>query len=152
MIAKFLPRVLLLGLVATLSACGTDPLEPTRIADPEEALALQRALKGSRNFDLSRVVVARLKLDGEPYEVTSLLPATISSSRTGESAAATVFAFSQPRDSFILFTRDADSGGAYRLVVALAEWEPGSAIDFPVVNPDGTITDRRVELVNFLER
>jgi len=152
MISKILPRIVLLGLVAALSACGTDRLEPTRIADPEEALALQRELKGSRNFDLSRVVVARLKLDGEPYEVTSLLPATISSARTGESPAATVFAFSQPRDSFILFTRDADGGGAYRLEVSLAQWDPGSAINFPVVNPDGTVTDRRVELVNFLER
>jgi hypothetical protein len=152
MTSKFLRRGLLLGLAVMLSACATDSLEPTRIVDPEEALALQREIKGSRNFDLSRVSVARLKLDGEPLEVTSLLPATISRSRTGGSPAATVFAFSRPRDSFILFTRDGDSGGAYRLEVPLAQWKPGSAINFPVVNPDGTVTNRRVELVHILVR
>jgi len=145
-------RIGLMAAVILLVGCANQGRAVAHIADQAEALALQRQLGSSRNFDLSRVTVARLKVDGEPIEVTSLLPALIARSAKGSATAVTIFVFTRALDRLILFTRGGNGGGAYRLDLPVANWQPGDPVQFPVANADGTLAERRVELVKFIVR
>ena len=138
--------------VAWLAACDNYVPPVIEIGDPAEALAVQQRLNSMQVLNLTRVRVARLTLDGEPIEVTTLLPSVVAQAKSGETPADTVFRFSESHDTLVLFSRDPETGKGYRLDIPQQKWTPGRTVQFPVVNQDGTMTEREVEVVKVIER
>ena len=101
------------------------------------------------HFDLSRVSVARLAVDGEKREVTSLMPTNLAKFKEST----TIIAFNEKQDQLILFTYDALSGKGYDVSLVLSDFEAKKSIKFPVVNPEnGLLVDRTFTLNTLIIR
>ena len=141
--------LLLTGLLTACAASVGPPLTP--VADPDQALAMQHRLR-AQNLDVGRITVARLRVDGEPLEVTSLLPVIVAEARINNGSAYTIFRFSADREHLVLFTRDPATGEGVRLDLARAEWRQGRVIQFPVLDASGALRPRAIELHRLIER
>lgn len=108
------------------------------INDKGKLLERQKELQ-KVNFDLSKVSVARLAIDGVKQEVTSLMPVNLSVFKDS----LTLLTFNDKQDQLVLFTYDALSGKGYEVSLVLSDFESKKEIKFPVVNAEnGQVVDR----------
>ena len=73
---KLLVRIMSwLAMLNVVAACSQElPQSYTTITEAEKAEAIQRRLLGQSKFNMSKIYVARLALDGNAVELTSLVP------------------------------------------------------------------------------
>lgn len=106
--------------------------------DKGKLLERQKELQKA-SFDLSKVSVARLTIDGEKREVTSLMPLNLSEFKDS----LTLLTFNGKQDQLVLFTYDALLGKGYEVSLVLSDFESKKKIKFPVVDPEnGKVVDR----------
>lgn len=130
--------VLLLN-VLVLTGCG-DRYDD-KVSSTSDTNKLQQREKELQKavFNLSKVSVARLTVDGEKHEVTSIVPETLTKFKDS----LTLLAFNDKQDQLVLFTYDALSGKGYEASLVLPDFEAKKSIKFPVVNSaDGKLVDR----------
>lgn len=135
--------VALSAAVAVLAACSTDG--PLVLKDRDKIIATQNEL-GTATFDLSRVVVVRLKIDEETREVTSLLPVIVAEARMPDGVARTIFRVEQKTDTLTLFTRDGQSKVAYRVDVPVKDLDARPSLMFPVLDKAGNAVQRKISV------
>lgn len=119
-----------------LAACDTDGIRTIR--DEAQAQALADDL-GKPGFDLSRVVSARLTIDGsQSVEVTSLVPYKITLPIGQGILSVTLLRIDNKTDTLTLFTWDAASKVAFHTEVPLkTALENKKGISFPVATAGG---------------
>lgn len=137
-------RLAVLGAAASLAACSS-PDGPRVLKDLDRIIASQNELS-TATFDLSRVVVVRLRVDNEMREVTSLLPVIAAESRTPDGVARTIFRIDQKSDTLTLFTRDAKSKVAYRADVPVKDPAGRPSLMFPVLDGTGNAVNRKISV------
>ena len=142
----------LLLLAALLTACAAPQDTPiVKLTDRARVLAMQGELRG-RHPNLGGIAVARLRVGGEPLEVTSVLPVTVAAVTNDNGPSYTIFLFSPDREQLVLFTRDPVTGDGFRAELARAKWQPGWVIHFPVIEPGGAVASTVIELSQVIER
>ena len=129
--------------LAVLAACSTDGQLVLR--DRDKIIATQNEL-GIATFDLSRVVVVRLKIDAETREVTSLMPVIFAEASMPDGVAKTIFRVEQKTDMLTLFTRDGQSKVAFRVDVPLKDLEARPSVMFPVLDKAGNAVQRKISV------
>lgn len=115
------------------------------IADPKAADAIQERLLGQAKFNVSKVYVTRLTIDGNEATITSLIPVFFRGYEPRERGfklrkdySYTLLTFNDERSGLELFTRDFQAGKAYHEVVPIASMEGGVTIQFPLIDDTGT--------------
>ncbi|MGQ0663447.1 MAG: hypothetical protein ACT4P2_07640 [Pseudomonadota bacterium] len=143
-----------LGLAACLLSGGAwaaGRLEP-EILSSQQALAAQAELSHAPPLDFTTVLVARLTIDGEAVDVTSISPVTLRSLGAGATESRTIIRFAADRQSLVFFTRELASGQGHRLVIPVAELDNGPAFAFPVLLPGGAPKEARIEVKALFRR
>lgn len=138
------------ALALMLAACSTGSNNVAVIRESSRILQIQTELEQA-TLDLSKVVVARMTLDGQPAEVSSLSPAVIAEAKMPDGAAKTIFRFNKERDTLVFFTRDGKNGIAYRADLPVAGAE-GKSLVFPVLNADGSTSEKKISIVRVIVR
>lgn len=138
---------ILLWLTVLLAApgCTKETQTFTTITDQEAADAIQARLLGQTKFNISKVYVARLTIDGNETTITSLVPVFFRGYEPRERGfklrdgySFTLLAFNEERSGLELLTRDYRAGEAYHEVVSLASIEGAVTISFPLIAEDGS--------------
>lgn len=135
----------MLILLAAQGCTQQTPPKINSITDPKAADAIQTRLLGQPKFNVSKVYVARLTIDGNDATITSLVPVFFRGYEPRERGfklrdgySFTLLAFNDERSGLELFTRDYKAGEAYHEVVSLASIEGGLTIQFPLIDNSGT--------------
>ena len=136
-----------LSLMMLLAAfgCTQQPAQTFEIiADTAAADAIQEQLLGQAKFNVSKVYVTRLTIDGNEATITSLVPVFFRGYEPRERGfklrkdhSFTLLAFNEERSGLELLTRDFQAGKAYHEVVPLASMEAGMIIQFPLIDENG---------------
>lgn len=129
----------------SLSACKDAHV----IDDPAKITATQQELEQA-TFDLSQVMVAKLKLGDRAIEVTSLTPVIAVQANVGGVQAKTILRFSDKRDMLTLFTRDVKNKKAYRVDVPVADLQAKKSVKFPILSANGEVTEQVVTFDSLL--
>jgi hypothetical protein len=149
-----LTRFLLLGLIALIAtACEQGPAQSYQtISDADRANGILERLTSQPMFNLASVHVARFTIDGNPTEVTSLLPAffqgyqaIVRGFKPQPGQSLTLIAFNEDRTELELFTRDSAAKTAYHQAVPIAAIDSQLALTFPLAREDGTVQPAVVE-------
>lgn len=137
-------------LAALLTACASNEAlrgDWSVFEDAENPTnAIQTLLKMNRDldkptFNLDRVLVLRMTIDGKRLEVTSLAPTSIISEPNRGNL--TLFNMGD-RKSLVLFTRDGKNIRAYRKEIPLDQIKPGMSLRFPVAEDPGNIVLKEI--------
>lgn len=136
-------RIALAAAAAMLAACSTDG--PMVMKDHDKIIATQNEL-GTATFDLSRVVVVRLKIDEQTREVNSLLPVIVAEANMPDGVARTIFRVDQKTDTLTLFTRDGQSKVAYRADIPVKDVSARPSVMFPVLDKAGAAVLRKISV------
>lgn len=137
-------RGMLLTGALMIGGCSA-PDGPIVLKDPDKIITTQNEL-GAATFDLSRVVVVRVKIDDETREVTSLLPVIVAEVRMPDGLARTIFRVEQKTDTLTLFTRDGQSKVAYRVDVPVKDRAARPSVIFPVLDKTGKVVQRKISV------
>ena len=139
-----LRRAALVAFVTLLTfACSSDG--PLVVRDSARIVAMQDELSHA-GFDLTRVVVVRLKIDEQRREITSLMPVIYSDVPTPEGSAKTIFRIEQKTDTLTLFTRDPKDRLAYRVDVPVKDPAARPSLVFPVLDKSGNAIKRTISV------
>jgi len=148
-------KVLFVGLLAVLlvSACSRGFEESmVNINDNNKTLERMQELEKSAGFDFSKISVARIEIDGERYQITSLRPEKLSVGGKGNESV-TLMLFNDKHDKLIFFTRDGQKKLGYEVQLPLAEFEQKKEILFPVVDvKSGQVINKTISLINLKSR
>ena len=128
--------VLLIGF--GLAACATT--EWRTITDINE-IAATRTRVDKPGMDMSKVVVLRLRRDGQRVEVSSVTPTVLGRAAHGARAARTVANFTPERDKLMLFGQNVGERKGFYREISVSELRPGERFRFPVVQDDGSVKD-----------
>lgn len=132
-----------------LSACSGAAVAP-RPVTPDEAAAFEQERRP--NLDLTTVLVARLDVDKERVEATSLFPTALPAKlepRTG--ATRTWIWFDPDKTSLRVLTHSKDN--ATQVVeIPVTELTRGLAFDIPVAQTDGSIKQTRIEVREMISK
>lgn len=116
------------------------------IPDEAAAEATQKRLLGQPKFNLSKVWVARMEIDGHPLEVTSLLPAAfrgyqpvVRGFKYADGRSLSLVLFDQGGSELIFFTRDREKKQAYKLLVPVAAIEAQQHYRFPFTDAEAKV-------------
>jgi len=142
------------AVVLTLTACSVQFDESMKNLDNDKVLARLKSFQTKAGFDFSKIVVARLAINGEKIKVTSLRTEKISGfkDKKGEEAM-TIALFNETKDALILFTRDASKKIGFEVELPLADFENKKEILFPVADFDSkTVVNKTVSLINIASR
>jgi len=137
-------------LALMLAACSTGSNNVSVIRESSRILQIQAEMEQGVP-DLSKVVVARMKMDGQPAEVTSVTPAVMAEARMPGGTAKTIFRFNKERDMLVFFTHDGRNGTAYRADLPVASAE-GKSLVFPILNADGTTSEKKITIDRIIIR
>lgn len=139
--------------LSLVAACAQEPAAGYETMTEAKAIEdTQARLLGQPRFNVSKVFVARLAIDGNDVTLTSLVPAFFRGYvpqergfkvRDGHSF--TLLAFNQERSGLELFTRDYKKKEAYHEVVPLPSIEAGVDISFPLVMSNGAVKQANVD-------
>jgi hypothetical protein len=140
-----IPFSLLLALLLPVAGCMQQPAQTYEIvADTAAADAIQARLLGQAKFNVSKVYVTRLTIDGNEVAITSLVPAFFRGYEPRERGfklrkghSFTLLAFNEERNGLELLTRDFQADKAYHEVVPLASLEAGMTLRFPLIDDSG---------------
>ena len=142
--SSVIARRAVLAATLLLGACSS-PDGPLVLKDHDKILETQEQM-GTATFDLSRVVVVRLRIDGEIREVTSILPMIVGQSVGPEGLARTIFRVEQKTDTLTLFTRDAQNKIAYRVDIGVNDRQARPSVMFPVLDAAGRAVQRKISV------
>lgn len=142
-----------LCLVLLVSACSQGFEESmVNIKDNDKTLERMGELQKSAGFDFSKITVARIEIDGEKFQITSLRPEKLSAGGKGN-ASVTLMLFNDKHDKLIFFTRDGQKKIGYEIQLPLADFERKKEILFPVVDvKSGQVADKTISLINLKSR
>jgi hypothetical protein len=122
--------------------------KPEKIA-AAQAPAMMHALAGNQTLDLSLVFIARVTIDGTRRDLTSLKPEILGHSGDGTKLAMSVARIDKEKSQLILFTLNPQNGAGSRLVIPLAALEKKPQFSFPIVNEDGTVSQRKFAVLDY---
>jgi len=129
------------------------------IPDQAAAEATQKRLLSQPKFNLSKVMVARMEIDGHPVEVTSLLPASFRGYKAvargfkhDDGRSFTLILFDQGGDRLILFTRDREKRQAYKLLVPVAAIEAEKHYRFPFTDKSAKVKQVEIQFKEIKSR
>lgn len=137
-------RLLGVALLALLVGCKPASVPPAAVS--EDAHAKMQAEMEAGAPDLGNVVSVRLREQGKRVEVTSVLPTIIAEATLSGQSAKTIFRVNPAGDGLILFSRDLSKGSSYRTEIKFSELESKKGFVFAIVQPDGSLQERRFEL------
>jgi hypothetical protein len=144
-----LNRVVLWLATALLAACGGEERKDyTELKDPAQIQKVRQDLKKAPQFDISKVVVARLTVNGEPVEATSLAPSVI---KGKEGASTTVLTIDNKEQILSLTTFDEGKSVAYQTTIDLKAPQKHTIV-FPMVGKGGKVDEAQWNLVKVLTR
>lgn len=128
--------------IALLAGCAHAP--PGRdamltIEGAEKIIAMQKELERP-SFNLDRVTVIRMTMDGQRLEVATLAPTMIVAEPARGNRS--ILTFNAARDKLILFTRDGRRIKGYRTEIPLGDLTPGATFTFPVAQDPGEVVDK----------
>jgi len=132
-----------------LGACATP--EWRTITDIKE-IAATRTVVNKSTLDLSKVIILRLRRDGNRVEVTSLVPSVVGAAKDGPPGARTVFAFSPERDKLVLFGQNVPEFKGFHQEIPVSELQPGKRFRFPVVQEDGSVKEQEFTVEDLISR
>jgi hypothetical protein len=148
---KARPFLAILVASVMLHGCVGDNI--TVIRENDKGLEMQDWLVSAAEIDLSRVVVAKIRLGGEPREVTSILPMVIAEAKTENGVARTIFRLNAKTDTLTLFTRDGKNKTAYRADIPIqAAAKDAQPVKFPIIEPNGKLTEKAIVIEKVLSR
>ena len=133
--------------VVTLAGC-TPPTSAnfTTIPDPEAANAIQKRLLDKPMFDVAKVSVARLKIDGHLVQVTSLVPVFFRGYqpvsrgfKRNNKQSFTFLTFTENHAHLVIFTRDLEKQEAYKIEVPVLAIESEKSYVFPFAHHGGRV-------------
>ncbi|MCF6239538.1 MAG: hypothetical protein L3J79_12135 [Candidatus Marinimicrobia bacterium] len=90
-------------------------------------------------LDLSKVSVARMQLDGKPFEVTSLQPYARPKKWKTEKTSVTAFYFNKAKDTLNLITVDLQADKTTTVTLGSDWLKGGGEITFPIADDTGTV-------------
>ena len=136
-------------LVVVLAGCNapTPNLSDfTTIPDPEAAQATQKRLLDKPMFDVAKVSVARLKIDGHLVQVTSLVPVFFRGYqpvsrgfKLNNEQSFTFLTFNKNHSHLTIFTRDFEKQEAYKIEVPVVAIESEKSYVFPFAHGGGRV-------------
>lgn len=147
-----------------LSGCTGEDADRLRadfvtIPDMEAADATLKKLLGQSRFNMSKVSVARMEIDGRPVEVTSLVPAAFRGYRAqvrrfeyNDGRSFSLVLFDQDDDRLIFFTRDQAKQKAYKLLVPLASVEAKKHYRFPFTDESAKVNEAEIHFKELKSR
>ncbi|MBI3706772.1 MAG: hypothetical protein HY246_03695 [Proteobacteria bacterium] len=134
------------AVIVGTAALAADNLKVENIP-PQQALNVLKELRsGSGKLDIANLLVARLAVDGNVIDVTTLNPAVLVSVGQGEHEAGTVFAFTADRKTLVFFTRDLVGGDGHRLNLPVSEFDKQPKFAFPTLTPGGAPREAKIEI------
>lgn len=139
------------AVVLILAACSTGTSNNVSVIRESSRILQIQAEMEQGVPDLSKVVVARMKIDGVPAEVSSVSPVIMAEARVPDGVAKTIFRFNKERDTLVFFTRDGKNGTAYRADLPIAGAE-GKSVVFPVLNADGSTSEKKITIDRVIVR
>ena len=142
--SSVIPRSFVLAAALLAGACSS-PDGPLVLKDREKILETQDQMS-TATFDMSRVVVVRVRVDDETREVTSIMPMIVAQSVGAEGVARTIFRVEQKTDTLTLFTRDAQNKIAYRVDIGVKDHQARPSVMFPVLDRAGNAVQRKVSV------
>ena len=122
--------------------------KPEKIA-PGQAQMLMKELNATQTLDLSEVLIARFTIDGTRRDFTSLKPEILGQSGEGEKYGLSLARIEKKKAELILFTLYPANGSGLRLVIPLAALEKKPQFSFPIVNDDGSVSQRKFEVLDY---
>lgn len=121
----------------SLAACTSQPTW-TVIDGAERIVAQQRELE-KPSFNLDKVVIIRMTVDGKRLDVSSVSPTVLVAEQARGNK--TIFNVSD-RQTLVLFTRDGRNIKAYREEIPVSELTPGRSIRFLVAQDPGEVVEK----------
>lgn len=141
-------RVLALVLLAAgLCACGRSESPPgsAAVAGSDPHLLLQQEME-SGTMDFSKVTIVRLQREGKRLEVASVMPTEVARTSLAGNEAKTIFRINDRGDALVLFSRDLPNARSYKTELSLAKLAANKSFAFPVVQPDGRLSEHTFTL------
>lgn len=137
-------------MIATLiTGCASMPqvAEYQTIEGADTIIAMQKELE-KPSFQLDRVSVLRMTMNGEKLEVSSIAPTVIFATQAAGNR--TVLNLATEKDKLVLFTRDGRKIKAYRTSIPVAELQPGKTFSFPVAQDPGEVVTKQFTVTQFI--
>ncbi len=139
---------LIVAVMLVILASCTPPTATnfTTIPDPEAAQATQQRLLDKPMFDVTKVSVARLKIDGHLVQVTSLVPVFFRGYqpvsrgfKLNNEQSFTFLTFNKDHSDLIIFTRNFEKQEAYKIEVPMVAIESEKSYVFPFAHDGGRV-------------
>jgi len=102
------------------------------------------------NFDLSKVIVARLKIEGKTVDVTSMKPVRVSSFKSDKGLSVTLLVFDKAKENLIFFSQDSLANKGYEHKITVEELKAKQAFSFPVIDKDGALVSRTITPISII--
>jgi len=139
---KFFYNILVLIFVSLSVACTPADNPKQFVLDSKVNLKeRQLELQKLATFDISKVYLARLKIDGSLFEVTNLKPARISSFKTDKGLSVTLLVFDKNKENLIFFTHDSIEDKGYEHTLNVEDLKAKKTFSFPVIKDNGKLVN-----------
>jgi len=121
-------------------------IESTKVNLQQRQANLQKLV----NFDLSKVVIARLKIEGKTVDVTSMKPVRISSFKSDKGLSVSLLVFDKAKENLIFFSQDSLANKGYEHKISVEELKAKKAFSFPVIAEDGALVSRTITPISLI--
>jgi len=137
--------------IVGLACTPTDNSKQFEIkSTPANLQQRQSDLQRLVNFDLSKVVVARLKINGKTVDVTSMKPVRVSSFKSDKGLSVTLLVFDKAKENLIFFSQDSLSNKGYEHKISVEDLKAKKAFSFPVLDKDGKLVSRVITPISLI--
>ena len=144
-------RLVALLLLCVFGAIGralpANGIEAPEWLDPDAAAKVEASWQVGNLLDLGNFHMTRLLFRGKVRDVLTNSPLLLSPSGQNVREIYTKVYYSSDKNNLILFTRDPQSFGAYRLTIPRSEIKVGSRFTFPIVI-DGVVQQVEFEIIH----